>query len=152
MTRGDAGKENSETPPERGVVSRWVQKGNGLSALMIRIVHPPAGEAPDNIRAAWVGLVLPVAGPQCLVVSRTQGVLSGPRGRLGGILHILLGRTKSERGYRVKSAIAIDCLSKHAPDAAEWWRQNTPHLLKPNGVILFQEAACTGEDANLAAG
>jgi hypothetical protein len=120
--------------------------------MTIRIVNPPAGEAPESVRAAWVGISLPVDGPQHLITCRTVGVCRGPRSLLAGILCILLGRTKIERGYRVRSAVAIDLLCKRAPEAAAWWRENTPHLLKPGGVLIFQEAACEVEQADSAAG
>lgn len=48
--------------------------------MKIRITDIPGGEAPLEIRRAWVGLVLPLApgedGPR---TPRTAGVLSGPK-------------------------------------------------------------------------
>jgi len=118
----------------------------------IRIVNPPAGEAPDSVRAAWVGLVLPIDGPPQSRPRRTIGVVTGPKTFLATIFAMLLGRMKIESGYQVRSAIAIELLSKHAPDAAAWWRENTPHFLQPNRFFIFQDASCVVEQADQAAG
>ena len=65
--------------------------GRHCVSLQIRIISPPPGEAPANIRAAWVGCVLPlfattddprVGGRQEGVLSRQPGTKRGTkRGR-----------------------------------------------------------------------
>ncbi len=110
--------------------------------MNIRIIHPPGGEAPDWVRAAWVGLVLPVNGPEQVAEYRTKGVLTGAQDIFGSLWNILRGRTKMERGYRVRSAVAISLLSTHAPEAAAWWIRNTPHFLEDHQLFIFQETAC----------
>src|SRR5579871_3824738 len=74
----------------------------------IRIIAIPPGEAPEEVRRAWVGLVLPLAkrarGP---LLARGFGVLTGQR--------------ELTHGYAVRSRQAVEILSRHAPEAAEWW-------------------------------
>ena len=48
----------------------------------VKIVRAPKGEAPDWVREAWVGLVLPLKEPTLTTVP-TAGVLSGPRSAMG---------------------------------------------------------------------
>ena len=50
--------------------------------MEIRIISAPPGEAPDHIRAAWIGLVLPIAVPGARYLP-TVGVLSRPKSRFG---------------------------------------------------------------------
>jgi hypothetical protein len=78
----------------------------------IRIVKTPAGEAPLEIRKAWVGLVLPCdpffgypdsADPE-------RGVVSGK------------AELRNRPGFSVEQDAAIAILERHAPEAAEWWR------------------------------
>lgn len=47
---------------------------------LIRIVQPPAGEAPLWVREAWVGIALPVIRGSSLRNYQGVGVLSGPKG------------------------------------------------------------------------
>lgn len=110
-------------------------------AMKIRIVRTPPGEAPEHIRSAWVGLVLPlvVAGPQD---NFAAGVLSGPRTRIGWLVALTLGRARKERGYTVDSRRAIELLAAHAPEAAQWWRERTPQLLQPGRWLQFAAEAC----------
>ncbi len=113
------------------------------SGLQIRIKNTPAGEAPENIRQAWIGLVLPV---QPLFPSpRTRhgfGVLTGPKTQFGLILAALLGRGQKHTGYIVESKTAIELLAGHSKEAADWWRRNTPQFLKPNFCFLFPTDSC----------
>ena len=96
--------------------------------MNIRIASVPPGEAPEEVRAAWVGLSLPVTTPKPRTV-RTHGVRSGPRNALALFLATLVGGGRRERGYLVDAAAAIDLLGRHSPEAAAWWREHAPHLL-----------------------
>ena len=44
--------------------------------------------------------------------------------------------------YAVRSAPAIKLLAQSRPEAADWWRANAPHLLKPWGMFAFDIASC----------
>ncbi len=110
----------------------------------IRIIQPPIGEAPLDVRAAWVGLVLPLAK-----VSQDPerpgpwfDVLSGPRGFWRQIIAIISGQTESIKGYVVDVQVAMDGLAQHAPAAAQWWQEHAPHLLRPGQLFIFDRAAC----------
>ena len=114
--------------------------------MFIRIIATPPGEAPEDVRQAWIGLVLPLAagevGPRTML---TGGVLSGPRHLLSALLHLLLGRTKSRNGYVVDAAQAVWLLGSHAPKAAAWWHDNAAHILEPGRLFMFPAWCCREE-------
>lgn len=111
--------------------------------MHIRITRTPPGEAPEHIRQAWVGLVLPVHdrddGPQTRL---GLGVLSGPRTWLGVLLGILTGRAKRATGYVVNAKTSLELLATHAPEAADWWRTHAPRFLEPGRSFLFAADVC----------
>src|SRR5438045_781095 len=91
-----------------GRANLWVTEssaptsGIGRVDLHIRIVKRPDGEAPEEVRDAWIGLLLPVL-PRFsrMVARRGVGVHSGPRSYLGMWFAALVGRGKPMRGYVV---------------------------------------------------
>ena len=95
------------------------------------------------MRKAWVGLVLPVAGP--LRSYLTEGVLSGPKSALGELIAVFTGGCKLVAGYRVDSQAAVAILAEVNPEAAEWWRVNTPHLMTKGRCFVFQAPVCQEE-------
>jgi hypothetical protein len=58
----------------------------------------------------------------------TMGVLSLPRSMLAQWLAVFRGRAELIAGYAVEALPAIGILAKASPEAAAWWRENTPHL------------------------
>lgn len=94
----------------------------------IRITDIPPGEAPESVRKGWVGLVLPLAcgetGPRRLL---TSGVLTGPKSSFGLLWHLITGRLSYVKGYIVDAPQALNILSDHVPEAAEWWERNTTY-------------------------
>jgi hypothetical protein len=62
------------------------------------------------------------------------------------LLLALLGRGTAERGYFVDLTTAVDLLEKLNPQAAAWWRTNTPHLLRQGQNLLFYEDCCVIDD------
>jgi len=102
----------------------------------------PPGEAPEWVREKWVGLSLPLSqragGAKTFF---TAGVITGPRGFLPTILAWLTGKFSREEGYLVESRAAIEVLEEAHPDAAAWWRKNTPHLLRANRYLVFHPGA-----------
>ena len=115
--------------------------------MQIRIIDTPPGEAPLEVRRAWIGITLPLAtgttGPR---KSLGVGVLTGPRGLLSTILHIVLGRAHRIAGYKVEARIAFEKLAIHAPEAAAWWRLNIPDLEERNRILLFHSHVCAVVD------
>jgi len=111
--------------------------------MQIRIKSVPPGEAPESIRRAWIGLVIPV--PPRVSKRRTflgAGVLSGPKNRLGALLAILLGRTHRVTGYMVESKTALELLAASSPEAADWWRNNAPRFFEPGRAFVFSGDSC----------
>jgi hypothetical protein len=97
------------------------------SAGRICIVALPPGEAPENIRQAWIGLELPFTGAGRPVA--VVGVLSRDSA----------GRCE---GYEVDGATAVRLLAANAPDAAAWWRRHAPHVLASGYQLVFPAEVC----------
>ena len=81
--------------------------------MHIRIKSTPPGEAPEHVRQAWVGLVLPVPG-----------------------------RMRRRGGYLIAADKAVEILSQQAPEAAEWWRQNKARSVARGAYFVFADEAC----------
>jgi hypothetical protein len=93
--------------------------------MNIRIVKRPRGEAPEEIRDAWIGVLLPIDRRYFPVRPRlVWGALS-------------LRPRQTLQGYVVDTSAALNLLEKSNPVAAAWWRTNAPHLFKPEGNLLF---------------
>lgn len=107
----------------------------------IRITSTPPGEAPEHVRAAWIGLVLPLAVSGAHTIE-TVGVLSHPKTRLGLFFARLFGRTKRENGFVVEAHRAVEILAAHAPDAAKWWRESVPISIQPGQLFVFAADVC----------
>jgi hypothetical protein len=100
------------------------------AAGRVLIVALPPGEAPEDVRRAWIGLELPFAsGP-------TAGL---PQGVVGVVSHQAAGRCA---GYAVDGAEAVRLLATTAPEAAAWWRRHAPHVLAGGYQLVFPAAVC----------
>ena len=110
--------------------------------MKIRIINTPPGEAPEDIRKAWVGLVLPLPRFRPRRETWTSGVLSGPRSHLGFLGAVLSGRLRRQVVYSVIGQVAIDALATHSPHAASWWRQNAAHVLRRGWRLGFPAEVC----------
>jgi hypothetical protein len=96
----------------------------------IRIVAPPPGEAPIDVRGAWVGLTLPlVPNAPAPYTAATTGAVSGRD-------------APPLTGYVVNGKQAVDRLAATAPWAAAWWREHAPHILVDNYQLLFPADVC----------
>src|SRR5580658_7219033 len=115
--------------------------------MQIKIIDIPPGEAPEEVRQAWVGLVLPVAFSRRRRFKST-GVVSGPTSRIGSFLAIRRGDFKRENGYAVAGRKAIEILSQHSPEAAEWWREHAPRFLARGRYLVFADEVCEVFDAS----
>ena len=107
----------------------------------IRIISTPPGEAPEHVRAAWIGLTLPaaVSGPRTIP---TVGVLSRRKTSFGMLLARIFGRTRQERGYIVDAQRAVEILATRSPDAAKWWRESASRSVQPGQYFLFHAEVC----------
>jgi hypothetical protein len=72
----------------------------------------------------------------------TGGVLTGPRGWLMALAHLLLGRLRHARGDVVEGHAAVWLLGEKDPEAAAWWRENAPHTLGPASRLVFPAEVC----------
>lgn len=112
-----------------------------LPTPCFRIVAAPAGEAPQWVREAWVGLTLPLKETGLRTLP-SIGVLSGPKSELGWLWASLTGARITTTGYLTRAAKAIEILSRTRPDAAEWWRDHAPKFLREEAEFLFEAPAC----------
>lgn len=109
--------------------------------MQIRIISTPPGEAPEQVRSAWVGLTLPTAIRTPSPIEAV-GVMSKPKTRFGLFVARFLGKTHRETGYIVDAHKAVELLSTHAPEAARWWRQHAPRAVAPGELFIFVAEAC----------
>lgn len=112
--------------------------------MKVRIVRRPCGEAPDWVRDAWIGLSLPLVERQQSSLY-SVGVLSGPTSWISQLIAVFRGKAERVTGYLVNASEAVEQLAHHSPDAAAWWRENTPHLLDGKRNFLFDADACAFE-------
>jgi hypothetical protein len=109
------------------------------SQLHLYVTFVPPGEAPAWVREKWVGLKLPLRQRSSQPGRyRGAGVLTSPRGLVAMIKALLGGRIPYHEGYLVDALKAVEILEEVHPEAAAWWRKNTPHLMRPNRRLLFQ--------------
>ena len=111
------------------------------SVPSVKIVRAPSGEAPQWVREAWVGLVLPLK-ESGLKTLPSIGVLSGPKSSLGWLWASLTGESITCTGYLTPAAAAIEILERARPEAAAWWRDNAPKFLREEAEFLFEASAC----------
>lgn len=80
----------------------------------IRIVRRPDGEAPEDVRDAWIGLILETLHDE---------PFEDPSAR-GSVTH----RVTPMTGVLVLSRVAIAALeAANQTEAVTWWRENTAH-------------------------
>jgi hypothetical protein len=99
------------------------------SGGLIRIISTPPGEASRSIREAWVGLELPLAK-------------SKDQGQKLSAMEVLSWKQECTTGYAVEGRAALERLAAHAPEAAAWWRENVPHVLKAGYQFIFPVESC----------
>jgi hypothetical protein len=100
------------------------------SSVRVRVITTPPGEAPEEVRRAWVGLELPLAaGEKDARDLDIAGVISGQ----------VVGVTQ---GYAVDGKRAIRLLAGHDTHAAEWWWHNAPHVARSGYQLIFPVNVC----------
>ena len=112
-----------------------------MQKLHLYVTFIPEGEAPLWVREKWVGLSLPVtqrkAAPRSLLGA---GVLSGPQNFMSCLVALISGKLIRQSGFVVEAQAAITLLAVSSPEAAAWWRENTPHLLRGTKYLLFDQS------------
>ncbi len=107
----------------------------------------PPGEAPEEVRRAWVGVTIPLPlFHKRSKAWRTAGVLTGPKTLFARLSSLWSGRLKRESGYAVSVIEAIAALEAANPVAAKWWRENAPHLVRPGRAFVFSSEVCVVEE------
>ncbi|HVS39553.1 MAG TPA: hypothetical protein VMS17_28610 [Gemmataceae bacterium] len=96
----------------------------------VRIIQTPPGEAPDDIRRAWVGVELPLRPGE------------GQPRRMESVGAVSNEGPAVADGYIVDGASAVNALAAQSPEAAAWWRQNAPHVVAPGYRLFFPAEVC----------
>ena len=109
--------------------------------MHVEIVKRPLGEAPEWVRDAWIGIRLPLLRSDRRAYYGF-GVITGPRGYFRQLAALFTGRAEKTEGYAVNALKAIETLDSHSPDAARWWRENTPHFLDGKRNFVFDSYCC----------
>jgi hypothetical protein len=113
-----------------GFLVRKHWKKTSTRSIQIRIIATPPGEAPEEIRRAWVGLELPLAnGQQQAQVYSPEEVVS--REAVGPVT-----------GHAVEGRAAIQQLALASEDAAAWWYDHAPHVLVEGYQFIFPDEVC----------
>ena len=107
----------------------------------VRIIDTPPGEAPLEIRQAWIRLQLPVLGKRPIRYLGS-GVLTGPKSFIGTLLHLITFRLAVHSGYVVPADRAVEILAAARPEAARWRREHAPHALRARRKFLFAPECC----------
>ncbi|HEY1065100.1 MAG TPA: hypothetical protein VGE52_03290 [Pirellulales bacterium] len=94
----------------------------------IHIVSVPPGDAPEEIRAAWVGLLLPIAGVG-------QDEHRGP-----SVLRLPGEAPAGPALYYVDASAALAELAIASPAAAEWYREHAPQVSADGYRFAFRAA------------
>ncbi|PYM19290.1 MAG: hypothetical protein DMD81_04125 [Candidatus Rokuibacteriota bacterium] len=115
----------------QAVAKAWQSDVRGRHhAEHVRIFAVPPGEAPAWVREKW----------RAHFDQQTYGwVLSGPRTAFAVLSSLMHGQYQRPRGFTVNVLEAIRVLESSSPEAANWWRVNAPHLMKPSHCFLFPE-------------
>lgn len=92
--------------------------------VKVEVIATPAGQAPEWVHDAWIGVQFEAERDN----PREKGVIRG--GVLGG-----KPDKENTGGYSVNGRVAITQLGKSNPEAAEWWKKNTPFFLC--GQLVF---------------
>lgn len=134
----------SSRGPSAAAERQPVGHASAPGMAQVRIISVPPGEAPLDVRRAWVGVIVPLPAdhPEKPVRVLTSGVLTAPRTLLGRIWSRLTGRTQWWTGYTLEGVDCMDALTRSSPSAAQWWRDNTPIILQPGYRLVFPSDSC----------
>src|SRR5665213_4593124 len=105
--------------------------------MRIHIVDMPTGPAPEDVRKAWIGMRLQLLAGYDRRVTRLTVSSPRPISIIGWLIALVTGRIKIMRGYFVDANEAVEQLSKSAPFAANWFREQWPQSLAPGMVFMF---------------
>jgi hypothetical protein len=114
-----------------------------VAVKCIEIIATPPGEAPEEIRKSWIGVVIPLPlNFQRERATTGYGVLTGPRSWLLALFPFLHKNRVSWTGYSVRGRDAIGALAEKDNAAAQWWKENAPHVLGRVWCLSFPAEVC----------
>ena len=117
-----------------------------MKRTFIRIIATPPGEAPEDIRRAWIGVRIPLPLFHAHAKDwRSAGVLTGPKSFFAHLSALFSGRFERRHGYAVSVVEAISALEAANPAAAKWWREHTPEAIRPGKAFVFAAEVCVVE-------
>jgi len=97
-------------------------------------------------------MALPLAQRQSSpLLLKSGGVLTGPKTFLAGLVALFTGRLDRGSGYVINAPRAIEALALHNPEAAQWWREHTPHMLGRGRYFFFHDSVGYVTDSALPA-
>lgn len=101
-----------------------------IPRAVVRIIRMPPGEAPQPVRQAWVGLLLPLIEGQVQTeyVVAQQAVSHQP--------------VTAPSACAVEGKAAVEILESANPEAAAWWRQNAPEVIAAGYQLIFPAEVC----------
>jgi hypothetical protein len=126
---------NEETLKKLTAFIEGYKAGKHLRYIKITRTPPGAG-APEEVRAKWIGLILPlspVSYPQPKSFKLRVSKPTCPPEMIG---------------YCVFVDAAIAVLEQAHPEAAAWWRENAPELFEGSRTWIYDAASC--EEVRLA--
>ena len=114
----------------------------------ILLIATPPGEAPLEVRAAWVGVALKIvpgndAKPRRYDVVGIHAKVGGLGWKIRKFLHLPQRGQEVWLGYEVELLHAVRALEAAGrTEAALWWTTNVPHLLRPGQTVIFPASSC----------
>ena len=111
--------------------------------MIIEIHSVPQGKNPLWVREAWVGLQLPSLDDAPIKVPVAD---AGSRPSLRALFRSLKDGPSvpiQERfGYSVNARVAVGIVSLTNEDAAKWWLENVPQIMRVDMPLLFETSCC----------
>lgn len=101
----------------------------GRMGVFVKIIATPPGMAPEEIRRAWIGLILPTMGWEGSDTAAVRKAFGSPSDTLN------LG------GYVVSGPKALEILKKRSEEAWAYWMTTIPRLCE-EGVLIFKAEVC----------
>jgi hypothetical protein len=105
----------------------------------VRLTAVPPGDEPEAVRAAWVGMVLPLAPGETGSRPRPPAGPASPGGDQGSPPGT---PARMEWVYVIDAPAALALLAARDPEAAAWWREHAPDCLKPGHHFVFAADVC----------
>jgi hypothetical protein len=109
----------------------------------IRLIAMRPGEAPEEVRRAWVGLAAPVTEPDSRLRDQVKvvGVRSGPHGFFGQLWAMFRGRGETRRGCVVESRKCIGTFVHTIRSRLPGGSTTAPSAWSPGGSSSSQLSA-----------